>query len=59
MSAFPKAKALNGERARFAVADGNYRLVVAFKFSARMAFVKSIGTHADYDRIDPLTVSDY
>lgn len=59
MAAFPKAKVLNGERVRFEVAGGNYRLVVAFKFSARIAFVKFIGTHAQYDRIDPLKVSDY
>jgi mRNA interferase HigB len=31
-AAAPKAKALNRERARFEVAGGNYRLVVAFDF---------------------------
>jgi mRNA interferase HigB len=56
-SAFSKAKALNGERARFAVAGGDYRLVVAFDFRRAIAFVKFIGTHADYDRIDALTVT--
>lgn len=58
-AAFPKAKVLNGERVRFEVAGGNYRMIVAFKFSARIAFVKFIGTHADYDRIDALTVAHY
>lgn len=55
--AFPKAKVLNGERVRFEIAGGNYRLVVAFDFWRKAAFVKFIGTHAEYDKIDALTVS--
>jgi mRNA interferase HigB len=43
----------------FEVAGGNYRLVVAFDFRRQVAFVKFIGTHAEYDRIDALTVSQY
>jgi len=56
---FSKAKALNGERVRFEVAGGEYRLIVAFDFGRGIAFVKVIGTHADYDRIDALTVSSF
>jgi mRNA interferase HigB len=56
-SAFAKAKALNGERVRFEVAGGDYRLVVAFDFKRSIAFVKFIGTHAEYDRINALTVT--
>lgn len=55
----PKAKVLNRERARFEVAGGNYRLVVAFDFRRQIAFVKFVGTHAQYDSIDALTVSQY
>lgn len=55
--AAPKCKALNGERVRFEVVGGNYRLVVAFDFRRQAAFVKFIGTHAEYDRVDALTVS--
>jgi mRNA interferase HigB len=58
-AAAPKAKALNRERARFEVAGGNYRLVVAFDFHRQIAFVKFIGTHAQYDGIDALTVSQF
>ena len=53
------AKALNADRARFAIAGGNYRLVVAFNFRRKIAYVKFIGTHAEYDRIDALTVSQF
>jgi len=55
--ASPKCKALNGERVRFEVAGGNYRLVVAFDFHRQTAFIKFIGTHAEYDSVDALTVS--
>jgi mRNA interferase HigB len=55
--AAPNAKVLNRERARFEVAGGNFRMVVAFDFVRAIAFIKFIGTHAEYDRIDALTVS--
>ena len=31
----------------------------AFDFRRQIAFVKFIGTHAEYDRIDALTVSQF
>jgi mRNA interferase HigB len=55
----PKAKVLNRERVRFEVAGGNYRLVVAFDFRRQIAFVKFIGTHAEYDPVDALTISQF
>src|SRR5258708_30132864 len=57
--AAPKAKVLNGERVRFEIAGGNYRLVAAFDFRRQIAFVKFVGTRAEYDRIDALTVSQF
>jgi mRNA interferase HigB len=54
---FSKAKALNGERVRFEVGGGDYRMIVAFDFGRQIAFIKFLGTHAQYDRIDALTVS--
>jgi mRNA interferase HigB len=55
--AAPNAKILNGERARFEIAGGNFRMIVAFDFARSIAFVKFIGTHAEYDRINALTIS--
>jgi mRNA interferase HigB len=55
----PKAKVLNRDRVRFEIAGGNYRLVAAFDFRRQIVFVKFIGTHAEYDRIDALTVSQF
>ena len=56
---FPKAKALNSERVRFAIARGNYRLIVAFRFDLQIGWIKFIGTHAEYDGTDALTVSQF
>ena len=58
-SALSKAKVLNGERVRFDIGGGAYRLVVAFDFKRQIAFIKFLGTHAQYDRIDALAVSIY
>jgi mRNA interferase HigB len=57
--AVPKAKVLNRERVRFEIAGGNYRLVAAFDFRRQIAFVKFIGTHAEYDRVNALSVSQF
>jgi mRNA interferase HigB len=57
--AVPKAKVLNGERVRFEIAGGDYRLVAAFDFRRQIVFVKFVGTHAEYDRMDALTVSQF
>lgn len=59
LKTFSKAKKLNGERARFEVAGGNYRMIVAFDFKRAIAFIKFIGTHDEYDKVDPLKVARY
>jgi mRNA interferase HigB len=55
-AAFSGAKVLNDERVRFELHGGDFRLIVAFDFRRQVAFVKFIGTHAQYDKIDALTV---
>jgi mRNA interferase HigB len=59
VATFANAKTINRERVRFEVHGGDYRLVVAFNFETGVAFVKFIGTHAEYDRIDAATVRSY
>ncbi len=56
---FPKAKVLNRDRVRFQVCGGNYRLIVAFHFSTNIAFIKFLGTHGEYDRVDVFSVSQH
>jgi len=58
-AAFSTAKGLNHERMRFEIAGGNYRMIVAFYFPDEIAFIKFIGTHAEYDSVDVFTVSQF
>ncbi len=58
-AAYPKASVINRERVVFDICGGNYRLVVAFKFSAGIAWVKFIGTHQEYDNVDAVSVDRY
>jgi mRNA interferase HigB len=44
-------------RVIFDLGGNKYRLVVHVSFSFGRLLVKFIGTHAEYDRIDPETVS--
>lgn len=54
---FSKAKTCGPDRVRFEIAGGNYRLIAAFDFEKQIAFVKFLGSHSDYDRVDAATVS--
>lgn len=58
-ASFSKARVLNGERVRFEIAGGDYRLIAAFDFVRKVVFVKFVGSHAEYDRVDALTVSQF
>jgi mRNA interferase HigB len=56
---FPRADGVGEGRIRFDLAGGEYRLIVAFVFARKVAFVKFIGSHAEYDKVDAATVSDF
>src|SRR4051812_30937645 len=43
-------------RAIFNIGGNKYRLVAHFAFPQKAVMVKFVGTHAEYDRIDPATV---
>jgi mRNA interferase HigB len=49
---FGNASVVGGNRVVFNIAGSRYRLVVKFNYSKRLGFVRFIGTHAEYDRID-------
>lgn len=50
------ASIIKGGRVVFNVAGNKYRLVAAIEYSHQIAWVKFIGTHAQYDQIDVETV---
>lgn len=46
----------DGIRAIFNVSGNKYRVIIAFAFEFNRGYVKFVGTHAHYDRIDAATV---
>ncbi len=53
---FRSASILKGGRAVFNIAGNKYRPVVAIDYERQVCFVKFIGTHEQYDRIEAETV---
>lgn len=53
---FRSASVLKGGRVVFNLAGNKYRLVVSIDYERQACFVKFIGTHEQYDRIDAETV---
>lgn len=46
-----------GVRAIFKVSGNKYRVIIAFEFERKAGFVKFVGTHAEYDKIDATRVT--
>ena len=53
---FGTASILRDGRAVFNIAGNKYRLVVWINYPYHVVYVRFIGTHAQYDRIDAQTV---
>lgn len=49
---FPSASILQDNRIVFNIKGNNYRLIVKFNLEYQMAWIRFIGTHAQYDKID-------
>jgi len=49
---FPSASILNNNRVCFNIKGNNYRLIVKINFNYQMMWIRFIGTHAEYDKID-------
>lgn len=50
---FPNAKMIKNNRARFEIKHNTYRLIVFINYDAQTVVIRFIGTHTEYDRIDP------
>ncbi|MGM0786909.1 MAG: type II toxin-antitoxin system HigB family toxin [Thermodesulfobacteriota bacterium] len=49
---FASASILKNNRVVFNIGGNKYRLVVKINYAAEIVFIRFIGTHAEYDRID-------
>ena len=49
---FPKASIVGDNRVVFDICGNKYRLVVKFNYAYGLGFVRFVGTHAEYDKID-------
>jgi mRNA interferase HigB len=49
---YPNASILPGNRVVFNIKGNQFRLVVRINYHSKTVFVRFIGTHAEYDRID-------
>jgi mRNA interferase HigB len=49
---FPYISLLKDNRVVFNVHGNDYRLVLKINYNYQVAYVRFIGTHADYDKID-------
>ncbi|MFM1885424.1 MAG: hypothetical protein RL026_581 [Pseudomonadota bacterium] len=56
---YANASICGNNRVVFNIGGNKYRLVVEMQYRAGIAWVKFVGTHAQYDRIDVETVNDY
>lgn len=49
---FPRVSILKNDRVVIKFIGNKYRLVMKFNFHVKIAYVRFIGTHKEYDRID-------
>jgi mRNA interferase HigB len=55
-ASYRTASIINAERVVFDIGGGKFRLVVRINYASKTVFVRFVGTHAQYDRIDPGSV---
>src|SRR6266704_4380600 len=57
VKAYANASIVGSDRVVFNIKGNDYRLVVAIHYRLQIVFIKWLGSHAEYDKIDVKTVS--
>lgn len=50
--AYPSASILNDQRIVFNIKGNNYRLIVKINYEYQMIWIRFVGTHSEYDKVD-------
>ncbi|MCH5241970.1 MAG: type II toxin-antitoxin system HigB family toxin [Muribaculaceae bacterium] len=53
---FPTTDYVGNQHYVFNIKGNHYRLIVVVKFTIGRVFIRFVGTHADYDKIDASTI---
>ncbi len=53
---FGSSDVIRGNRAVFNIKGNKYRLIVKINYDWKIVYVRFIGTHAEYDKVDAETV---
>lgn len=53
---YASASFLGDNRVVLNIGGNKYRLIVAIRYEAKVVYVRFVGTHAEYDRVDAATV---
>ena len=53
---YPSASILENNRIVFNIKGNNYRLIIKLNYHYQMVWIRFIGTHAQYDKIDAATI---
>lgn len=53
---YPSADILPGNRVVFNIKGNTYRLIIKIHYNTGIVFIRFVGTHADYDKIDALHI---
>ena len=53
---YPNARILGDSRVVFNIKGNQYRLVVKINYPGRIVYIRFVGTHAAYDRVNVLEV---
>jgi mRNA interferase HigB len=53
---YANASIIAGNRVVFNIGGNNYRLVVKFNYRYGIGYIRFVGTHAEYDKIDAARV---